>query len=116
MDISPVNNSPVGQGSMNQPAQGNNYLQGNEMNGGDANGFASAGVGSSARTSFSPSAQTLADKFQSVKVLLDSHSSQQKLLGMKKVVAMMSKGKDVEELFPNVVKNVVCKTLEVKNW
>lgn len=27
---------------------------------------------------------------------------------------MMSKGKDTEALFPNVVKNVVCKHLEVK--
>lgn len=59
-------------------------------------------------------AQPLTDKFQNVRLLLDSTNSAQKLMGMKKVIAMMSKGKDVEELFPYVVKNVVCTTLEVK--
>lgn len=33
---------------------------------------------------------------------------------MKRIVAMMSKGKDVSSLFPEVIKNVVCSSLEVK--
>lgn len=45
---------------------------------------------------------------------LDSNQTNEKLIAMKKIVAMISKGKDVEKLYPYVVKNVVCKHLEVK--
>lgn len=45
---------------------------------------------------------------------LDSSLETDKLRGMKWLLAMLSKGKDVSEFFPAVVKNVVVKSLEVK--
>jgi AP-3 complex subunit beta len=38
----------------------------------------------------------------------------EKLKGMKWLLAMLSKGRDVSEFFPDVVKNVVVKSIEVK--
>ena len=37
-----------------------------------------------------------------------------KLRGMKWLLAMLSKGRDVSEYFPDVVKNVIVKSIEVK--
>ena len=45
---------------------------------------------------------------------LNSNSMSAKLEAMKKVIARLSKGKDVSEFFPEVVKNVACPSLEVK--
>eukprot|EP01063_Lacrimia_lanifica_P014105 TRINITY_DN20770_c0_g1_i1.p1 TRINITY_DN20770_c0_g1~~TRINITY_DN20770_c0_g1_i1.p1 ORF type:complete len:1064 (+),score=434.49 TRINITY_DN20770_c0_g1_i1:85-3192(+) len=45
---------------------------------------------------------------------LNSNSMIQKLEAMKKIIAQLSKGKDVSDLFPVVVKNVACSSLEVK--
>jgi len=53
-------------------------------------------------------------KVEILRKQLDSNQINEKLVAMKKIVAMISKGRDVEELFPYVVKNVVCKQLEVK--
>jgi AP-3 complex subunit beta len=53
-------------------------------------------------------------KVEILRKQLDSNQNSEKLIAMKKIVAMISKGKDAEELFPYVVKNVVCKHLEVK--
>mmetsp|Transcript_7924 Transcript_7924/g.17269 ORF Transcript_7924/g.17269 Transcript_7924/m.17269 type:complete len:1163 (-) Transcript_7924:567-4055(-) len=45
---------------------------------------------------------------------LDSSQESDKLKGMKLLLAMLSKGKDIPEFFPDVVKNVVVKNIEVK--
>eukprot|EP00981_Chlorochromonas_danica_P008375 scaffold2163_cov158-Ochromonas_danica.AAC.10 len=43
---------------------------------------------------------------------LDSNKDGDKLKGMKQLLAMISKGRDVPEFFPDVVKNVVVKNIE----
>eukprot|EP00897_Mesotaenium_endlicherianum_P001195 jgi/Mesen1/11076/ME000099S10514 len=50
----------------------------------------------------------------SVAVLLDSKYDVEKAQGMKRLVAFMSQGKDVSEFFPQVVKNIVAQSWEVK--
>ena len=49
-----------------------------------------------------------------IKQTLDSIKETDKLNGMKWLIAMISKGRDVSEFFPDVVKNVVVKSIEVK--
>eukprot|EP00026_Physarum_polycephalum_P001606 Phypoly_transcript_01608.p1 GENE.Phypoly_transcript_01608~~Phypoly_transcript_01608.p1 ORF type:complete len:1062 (+),score=136.00 Phypoly_transcript_01608:71-3256(+) len=58
--------------------------------------------------------ETNGAKLGEIKAQLDSQSDKDKLEGMKRLIAMISKGRDVSTLFPDVVKNVVCKNLEVK--
>jgi len=58
--------------------------------------------------------ETTGTKLGEIKGQLDSQSDKDKLEGMKRLIAMISKGRDVSSLFPDVVKNVVCKNLEVK--
>merc|ERR1711998_737973 len=53
-------------------------------------------------------------KFEEIRGLLDSRESKNKLEGMKRLMAMISLGRDASALFPDVVKNVVCESLEVK--
>ena len=49
-----------------------------------------------------------------VRSLLNNSKEQEKAKGMKWLLAMMSKGEDSSEYFPDVVKLVVCKQVEVK--
>ena len=49
-----------------------------------------------------------------VREYLDSIRELDTLKGMKWLLAMMSKGRDVSDFFPHVVKNVVAKSVEVK--
>eukprot|EP01041_Mallomonas_annulata_P006874 gene6874-13937_t len=49
-----------------------------------------------------------------IRQYLESTKESEKLKGMKWLLAMMSKGRDVAEFFPDVVKNVVVKSVEVK--
>lgn len=49
-----------------------------------------------------------------VRQYLDSNKEADKLKGMKWLLAMLSKGRDVSEFFPDVVKNVIVKSIEVK--
>jgi len=49
-----------------------------------------------------------------VRAYLDSIKEAEKLKGMKWLLAMLSKGRDVSEFFPDVVKIVVVKSVEVK--
>eukprot|EP01038_Epipyxis_sp_PR26KG_P016913 gene16913-23210_t len=49
-----------------------------------------------------------------VRGYLDSFKEADKLKGMKLLLAMLSKGRDIPEFFPDVVKNVVVKSIEVK--
>ncbi|KAM9985977.1 hypothetical protein ACTFIZ_004256 [Dictyostelium cf. discoideum] len=53
-------------------------------------------------------------KIEEIKKHLDSPSDADKLESMKKLIAMLSKGRDVSEAFPQVVKNVIVKNLEIK--
>jgi AP-3 complex subunit beta len=54
------------------------------------------------------------DMHPQVRQYLDSSKETEKLKGVKWLLAMMSKGRDVSEFFPDVVKNVVVKSVEVK--
>ncbi|XP_041964658.1 AP-3 complex subunit beta-2 isoform X4 [Alosa sapidissima] len=49
-----------------------------------------------------------------LKEMLDSNKDSLKLEAMKRIVAMIARGKNASELFPAVVKNVACKNIEVK--
>eukprot|EP01132_Coremiostelium_polycephalum_P011829 gene11829-14469_t len=53
-------------------------------------------------------------KIEDLKNQLENQNEKIKLEGMKKLIAMMSKGRDVSEAFPAVVKNVIAKNLELK--
>ncbi|XP_078473545.1 AP-3 complex subunit beta-2 [Lampetra fluviatilis] len=53
-------------------------------------------------------------KHDDLKEMLDSNKDSLKLEAMKRIVAMVARGKNASELFPAVVKNVACKNLEVK--
>uniref|UniRef100_A0A671S3D0 AP-3 complex subunit beta n=1 Tax=Sinocyclocheilus anshuiensis TaxID=1608454 RepID=A0A671S3D0_9TELE len=46
--------------------------------------------------------------------MLDSNKDSLKLEAMKRIVAMIARGKNASDLFPAVVKNVACKNIEVK--
>ncbi|ORX62827.1 Clathrin/coatomer adaptor, adaptin-like protein [Hesseltinella vesiculosa] len=45
---------------------------------------------------------------------LDSKNDREKLDGLKRLIAMITKGRDVSEFFPDVVKNVVSQNIEVR--
>ncbi|XP_043933750.1 AP-3 complex subunit beta-2 isoform X2 [Protopterus annectens] len=49
-----------------------------------------------------------------LKEMLDGNKDSLKLEAMKRIVAMIARGKNASDLFPAVVKNVACKNLEVK--
>ncbi|XP_016888736.1 AP-3 complex subunit beta-2 isoform X4 [Cynoglossus semilaevis] len=49
-----------------------------------------------------------------LKEMLDSNKDSSKLEAMKRIVAMIARGKNASDLFPAVVKNVACKNIEVK--
>ncbi|KAG7523271.1 AP-3 complex subunit beta-2 isoform X6 [Solea senegalensis] len=49
-----------------------------------------------------------------LKEMLDSNKDSLKLEAMKRIVAMVARGKNASDLFPAVVKNVACKNIEVK--
>jgi AP-3 complex subunit beta len=53
-------------------------------------------------------------KYEEIHSLLDSREKKDKLEGMKRLIAMISIGRDASNFFPDVVKNVVCDSLEVK--
>lgn len=53
-------------------------------------------------------------KLDQIKKDLEGNSVTSKLEAMKRLIAMISKGRDVRSLFPNVVKNVVCDNNQVK--
>uniref|UniRef100_A0A8C9WBF8 AP-3 complex subunit beta n=1 Tax=Scleropages formosus TaxID=113540 RepID=A0A8C9WBF8_SCLFO len=50
-----------------------------------------------------------------LKEMLDSNKDSLKLEAMKRIVAMMARGKNASDLFPAVVKNVACKNIEDPN-
>ena len=58
--------------------------------------------------------------YHTIQVLLSVHSSEMivaeslKLEAMKRIIGMLARGRDVGDLFPAVVKNVVSKNIEIK--
>ncbi|XP_069079489.1 AP-3 complex subunit beta-1 isoform X2 [Pleurodeles waltl] len=53
-------------------------------------------------------------KNEDLKEMLESNKDSAKLDAMKRIVAMISRGKNASELFPAVVKNVASKNIEIK--
>uniref|UniRef100_A0A5F8GXP6 Clathrin/coatomer adaptor adaptin-like N-terminal domain-containing protein n=1 Tax=Monodelphis domestica TaxID=13616 RepID=A0A5F8GXP6_MONDO len=49
-----------------------------------------------------------------LKEMLDTNKDSLKLEAMKRIVAMIARGKNASDLFPAVVKNVACKNIEVR--
>ncbi|XP_039525469.1 AP-3 complex subunit beta-2 isoform X1 [Pimephales promelas] len=60
------------------------------------------------------SVQTQPLRHDDLKEMLDSNKDSLKLEAMKRIVAMIARGKNASDLFPAVVKNVACKNIEVK--
>ncbi|XP_072242400.1 AP-3 complex subunit beta-2 isoform X4 [Leuresthes tenuis] len=58
--------------------------------------------------------QTQLLRHDDLKEMLDSNKDSLKLEAMKRIVAMIARGKNASDLFPAVVKNVACKNIEVK--
>ncbi|KAF9351167.1 AP-3 complex subunit beta-2 [Mortierella sp. NVP85] len=58
--------------------------------------------------------ETNEDKLREIRKNLDSKYEKEKLDGLKRLIAMISKGRDVSEFFPDVVKNVASESLEVR--
>ncbi|KAI0048976.1 hypothetical protein FA95DRAFT_973714 [Auriscalpium vulgare] len=54
------------------------------------------------------------DKVKNIRAQLDSSSDREKLDAMKRLIAMISKGRSVSEFFAQVVKNVAVSNLEVR--
>ncbi|XP_022527341.2 AP-3 complex subunit beta-2 isoform X3 [Astyanax mexicanus] len=73
--------------------------------GGDDKGSGEEGISS---------AQTQPLRHDDLKEMLDSNKDSLKLEAMKRIVAMIARGKNASDLFPAVVKNVACKNIEVK--
>ncbi|GMR53439.1 hypothetical protein PMAYCL1PPCAC_23634, partial [Pristionchus mayeri] len=53
-------------------------------------------------------------KFGDLREMLDGNKDTLKVDAMKRIINLVARGKDMSELFPNVVKNVAAKNLEVK--
>ena len=53
-------------------------------------------------------------KYEEIHALLDSREKKDKLEGMKRLMAMISIGRDASNFFPDVVKQVISDSLEVK--
>ncbi|KAF8556169.1 hypothetical protein OG21DRAFT_1495700 [Imleria badia] len=54
------------------------------------------------------------DKVKNIGKQLDSSSDREKLDAMKRLIALISKGRDVSNYFPQVVKNVASQNLEIR--
>lgn len=57
---------------------------------------------------------TSEEKMRNIRRQLDSRNDREKLDGLKRLIAMISKGRDVSEFFPDVVKNVVSQNIEIR--
>ncbi|KAK8861597.1 hypothetical protein IAR55_002420 [Kwoniella newhampshirensis] len=54
------------------------------------------------------------DKLKEISKLLESRVDRERLEGMKRIIAGMSKGRDMERFFAQVVKNVVSPSIEIR--
>ena len=68
------------------------------------------GSGSSTAAYF----DTSDDKIKEIGKLLDSRQDRDRLEGMKRIIAGISKGRDMEPFFAQVVKNVVAPSIEIR--
>ncbi|KAK9374474.1 adaptin N terminal region-domain-containing protein [Lipomyces chichibuensis] len=68
----------------------------------------------SARTATASLGEDGVFRQRDVQRYLNSRHEKEKLVGMKAIATMMSKGQDVTEYFPDVVKNSAAQTLEVR--
>uniref|UniRef100_A0A8D0CKV4 AP-3 complex subunit beta n=1 Tax=Scleropages formosus TaxID=113540 RepID=A0A8D0CKV4_SCLFO len=71
-------------------------------------------AGASAEEGANTGGQAQPLRHDDLKEMLDSNKDSLKLEAMKRIVAMMARGKNASDLFPAVVKNVACKNIEVK--
>ncbi|KAF8366488.1 apb-3 [Pristionchus pacificus] len=53
-------------------------------------------------------------KFGDLREMLDGNKDNVKVDAMKRIINLVARGKDMSELFPNIVKNVAAKNLELK--
>ncbi|OSX59030.1 hypothetical protein POSPLADRAFT_1151272 [Postia placenta MAD-698-R-SB12] len=67
-----------------------------------------------ARASSSAYLDNPEEKVKNIKKQLDSNSDREKLEAMKRLIALISKGRNVSEFFAHVVKNVASHNLEVR--
>ncbi|XP_052400380.1 AP-3 complex subunit beta-2 isoform X3 [Carassius gibelio] len=84
---------------------------------GGTGGGGGGGEGSEDRSALEEglsSVQTQPLRHDDLKEMLDSNKDSLKLEAMKRIVAMIARGKNTSDLFPAVVKNVACKNIEVK--
>ncbi|KAJ3231214.1 AP-3 complex subunit beta-2 [Chytriomyces hyalinus] len=58
--------------------------------------------------------ETCEERVGDIRFLLDSKFDQEKIMALKRLIAMISKGKDVRGFFPDVVKNVASSSFEVR--
>jgi AP-3 complex subunit beta len=57
---------------------------------------------------------TTDDKIKEISKLLESRNDKERLEGMKRIIAGISKGRDMEPFFAQVVKNVVAPSIEIR--
>ncbi|RUS17230.1 adaptor-related protein complex 3 beta 2 subunit, isoform CRA_c, partial [Jimgerdemannia flammicorona] len=57
---------------------------------------------------------TSEEKMHDIRRQLDARNDREKLDGLKRLIAMISKGRDVSEFFPDVVKNVASVNIEIR--
>jgi AP-3 complex subunit beta len=69
------------------------------------------GAGSASTASYF---DTSDDKLKEISKLLESRSERERLEGMKRIIAGISKGRDMEGFFAQVVKNVVAPSIEIR--
>jgi AP-3 complex subunit beta len=70
-----------------------------------------AGGGGSASAAYF---DTSDEKIKEISKLLESRLERERLEGMKRIIAGMSKGRDMEPFFAQVVKNVVAPSIEIR--
>lgn len=70
-----------------------------------------AGGGASASAAYFDASE---DKMFEITKLLESRAESERLEGMKRIIAAMSKGRNMEGFFAQVVKNVVANSIEIR--
>jgi AP-3 complex subunit beta len=63
---------------------------------------------------FDSAASTTEEKLREISKLLVSRNERERLEGMKRVIAGISRGRDMERFFAEVVKNVVASSIEIR--
>ncbi|XP_038157244.1 AP-3 complex subunit beta-2 isoform X6 [Cyprinodon tularosa] len=116
-DKSPVLSPDSGQQtwySALQPDELRHLRSGGTGSGGGSGGGDQEERGSQEEGGGGGSFQSQPLRHDDLKEMLDSNKDSLKLEAMKRIVAMIARGKNASDLFPAVVKNVACKNIEVK--